>query len=192
MSAIFGISVADFDGDGKDDVFLAQNFFDFQSEMPRLDAGRGLLLLGLGTGGFRALSGDGSGIKIYGEQRGSAVADFDGDGRLDLAVGQNNGETKLFRNMKAQPGLRVRLIGTEGNPDAIGATLRPIVAGVKGLLHELHAGSGWWSCDSPVTIVPAAATEVEVHWPGGKVTTAKVPAGAREISINTKDAVLKK
>ncbi len=192
LSATFGVSVGDFDGDGKEDVFLAQNFFDFQPEMPRLDAGRGLMLLGLGTGGFHAVSGDESGIKIYGEQRGSAVADFDGDGRMDLAVGQNNGETKLFRNAKAQPGLRVRLIGSEGNPDAIGATLRPIVAGVKGSLHELHAGSGWWSCDSPVSIVPAAATEVEVRWPGGSVTTAKVPAGAREISINIKGTVLAK
>ena len=189
MSATFGISVADFDGDGKEDVFLAQNFFDFQPEMPRLDAGRGLLLLGSGTGGFRAMSGDDSGLKIYGEQRGSAVADFDGDGRLDLAVGQNNGETKLLRNAKARPGLRVRLVGVDGNPDATGAALRPMVGGVKGPAHELHAGSGWWSCDSPVTIVPATASEVEVRWPGGTVTTAKVPAGAREISINPKGAV---
>jgi enediyne biosynthesis protein E4 len=192
MSAAFGVSVADFDGDGKEDVFLAQNFFDFQPEMPRLDAGRGLMLLGLGTGRFRAVSGDDSGIKIYGEQRGSSVADFDVDGRMDLAVGQNNGETKLFRNAKAQRGLRVRLIGTDGNPDAIGATLRPIVAGVKGALQELHAGSGWWSCDSPVSIVPAAATEVEVRWPGGMVTNGKVPAGAREISISANGVVLTK
>ena len=190
MSATFGVSVADFDGDGKEDVFLAQNFFDFQPEMPRLDAGRGLMLLGLGTGGFRIVSGDDSGIKIYGEQRGTAVADFDGDGRLDLAVGQNNGETKLFRNTKARPGLRVRLIGTAGNPDAIGEALRPMAGGVKGPAHELHAGSGWWSCDSPVSIVPATANEVEVRWPGGTVTTAKVPAGAREITINTNGAVL--
>ena len=192
MTATFGVSVADFDGDGKDDVFLAQNFFDFQPEMPRLDAGRGLLLLGSGTGGFRALSGDESGIKIYGEQRGSAVADYDGDGRVDLAVGQNNGETKLFRNTKAQPGLRVRLIGTDGNLDAIGAALRPIVRGMKGPLHELHGGSGWWSCDSPVIIVPALATEVEVRWPGGRVTTVKVPSGAREITLNTKGEIMSK
>src|SRR5207248_1661556 len=41
---VFGIVVADFDGDGWDDVFLAQNFFAMRPEVPRLDAGRGLLL----------------------------------------------------------------------------------------------------------------------------------------------------
>jgi len=37
---VFGISVADFDGDGIEDLFLAQNFFAMQPEVPRLDAGR--------------------------------------------------------------------------------------------------------------------------------------------------------
>ncbi|MBL9135126.1 MAG: VCBS repeat-containing protein, partial [Verrucomicrobiales bacterium] len=48
FSTSFGISVADFDGDGHEDLFLAQNFFGVDHETSRQDAGRGLLLLGDG------------------------------------------------------------------------------------------------------------------------------------------------
>src|SRR5439155_23221206 len=91
----FGVSVADFDGDGREDVFLAQNFFGVDAETSRHDAGTGLLLLGDGRGGFRALGPREAGIAIYGEQRGCAVCDYDADGRTDLAVTQNGAETKL-------------------------------------------------------------------------------------------------
>src|SRR4029079_17386752 len=94
----FGICVADFDGDGSDDVFLSQNFFGVRPDTSRYDAGRGLLLRGDGRGGFAAVSGQQSGLMIYGEQRAAAAADYDRDGRIDLAVTQVGAETKLYRN----------------------------------------------------------------------------------------------
>ena len=36
----FSVNVADFDGDGHEDVFLSQNCFALRPEEPRLDAGR--------------------------------------------------------------------------------------------------------------------------------------------------------
>ncbi len=79
----FSVNVADFNGDGNEDVFLSQNFFAVRPETTRIDAGTGLCLLGDGAGGLAAMTVPRSGICALGEQRGAAVGDFDGDGRID-------------------------------------------------------------------------------------------------------------
>lgn len=182
---IFGLNVADFDGDGHEDLFAAQNFFLNRPEDPRHDAGRGLLLLGDGTGGFRPIDGQHSGIKLHGEQRGSAAADFDADGRTDLAVAQHGSTTALLRNSTGKPGLRVRLQGPPANPDAVGAILGLRFADKTGPAREVRGGSGYWSQDSAVQVLaaPGSPTELLVRWPGGRQTKSGIPAGAREVTI---------
>lgn len=183
MAPGFGVCAGDFDGDGKEDVFVAQNFFATQPETPRYDAGRGLVLRGDGRGGFRALPGQESGIVMYGQQRGAAVCDFDNDGRLDLAVTQNGAETKLYHNLSGKPGLRVKLKGPPGNRTAIGAVMRIKGRTGWGPARELHAGSGYWSQDSAVTVValPEGAEEMEVRWPGGKRTLHQLTGQTKEV-----------
>jgi hypothetical protein len=186
MAPAFALGVADLDGDGHEDLFLSQNFFDLQPETARLDAGRGLCLRGDGHGGFTAMPGQESGVKVYGQQRGAAVCDFDGDGRVDLAVSQNGAETKLYRNVGARPGLRVRLNGPPGNPTGVGATLRLGMEGKFGPAREIHAGSGYWSQDSAVQVLsaPVEPAQLEVRWPGGKKSVLAIPAGAKEIAVD--------
>ncbi len=187
----FAVCVADLDGDGHEDVFLSQNFFHPQPDTSRYDAGRGLVLRGDGKGGLTAMSGQDSGVKVYGDQRGAALCDFDGDGRVDLVAAQNSAETKLYRNAGARAGLRVRLRGPSGNPDAIGAVLRLARGDTMGPARELHAGSGYWSQDSAVTVLALreTATRLWVRWPGGKTTTSDIPAEATEISVEVSGEV---
>ncbi len=178
----FGLAVADFDGDGHDDVFLAQNFYAVSPDEARQDASRGLLLRGDGRGGFAVVAE--AGAHVYGDGRGAGVADFDSDGRVDLAVGQNGGQTKLFRNATAEPGIRVRLAGAAENPEGIGAQLRLFAGDAGGPLRELHRGGGYWSVDSPTTVLthPATPTALEVKWPGGTVRRYAIPAGAKQVT----------
>src|SRR5437879_8356266 len=124
LAPAFAVCVGDYDGDGKEDVFLSQNFFAMNSETGRNDAGRGLWLKGDGSGGLTPVPGQESGVKVYGEQRGAALCDYDGDGRLDLVVTQNGAETKLYHNVRGKLGLRVRLRGPPGHREAIGAQMR--------------------------------------------------------------------
>jgi hypothetical protein len=182
----FGVCVGDYDGDGNDDVFLSQNFFDVEVESSRYDGGRGLWLKGDGHGGLTAVSGQESGVKIYGEQRGAALCDYDGDGRVDLVVAQNRGETKLYRNERAKPGLRVRLRGSAGNPRGIGAAVRLRAGDMLGPAREIHGGSGYWSQDGAVQVlgVPGVATLVQVRWPGGKTTVSNILPNAKEITVD--------
>jgi hypothetical protein len=187
----FAVCVGDYDGDGNEDVFLSQNFFDLEVETSRHDAGRGLWLHGDGRGNFQAVPGQESGVKVYGEQRGAALGDYDADGRVDLVVAQNNGATRLFHNESAKPGLRVRLKGPPGNPKGIGATLRLTRGQTLGPAREVHAGSGYWSQDGAVQVLasPEPPTDIRVRWPGGKTCSGAIPAGAREIEIDVEGKV---
>jgi len=178
---VFGISVADADGDGSDDVFLAQNFFATRKEIPRLDGGRGLWLRNNGKGNLQPMGAEESGVAVWGEQRGCAVGDFDEDGRVDLVVAQNAAATRLFRNETAKPGVRVRLKGPSGNPDGIGAVMRLKYADGLGPAREVHGGSGYLSQDSAVLILGTRElpTHVIVRWPGGKIMELPVGAGVK-------------
>jgi hypothetical protein len=177
--------VTDFDGDGNDDVFLSQNFYATAVGIPRFDAGRGLLLTGDGKGTLTPMPGQRSGILIYGDQRGAAYADYDGDGRVDLVVSQNASPTRLLHNVGAKPGLRVRVRGPVANPDAIGAQVRAVYGSRMGPVREIQAGSGYWSENGAVQVFAGLQppTEIWVRWPGGRESRTPVASGARELTV---------
>ena len=85
-SPINDIVASDFDMDGHQDLFIAQNWEHVPSHLSRIDAGQGLILLGDGKGHFRPLTSQTSGIRINAEQRAAWTGDANGDERPDLWI----------------------------------------------------------------------------------------------------------
>ncbi len=173
-------------------MFLSQNFFSSppetvsQEAITRDDGGRGLWLRGSGHGTFTAVDGSLTGVKVYGEQRGAALADFNHDGRVDLVVSQNNGATKLFLNETAKAGLRVILRGPTGNPDAVSAQMRVRYAnGLLGPCRSISAGTGYWSQDAATQVLGCSETPqaLWIRWPGGKEQIVPIDNNSREIIV---------
>ena len=179
FTPVFGISITDFDNDGFQDVALGQNFFGLREHDGALDAGRGLLLRGSADGKLNAVPGWQSGLVAYGEQRGLAAADFNHDGRMDLLMGQNGNQTKLWENRTGKGGIRLKLIGSPTNPDAYGARIEMD----SGAAMEIRAGSGYWSQEAATKIIPAGTKSLKVRWPSGKSTTHPVPPNSTELLL---------
>jgi len=186
FSAAFHAGVADFNNDGNEDLFLSQNFFEVRPQMPRLDAGRGLLLEGNGQGHFEAISGHVSGIKVYGSQRGAAFGDFNGDGKVDLAVSQNGAATKLYRNQIPKTGLIVHLDGPAANRAGLGSSLRLVYAdGRKGPRRAVRVGAGYWSQGSATQIMGYSQRpeQIGVTWFDGRRETVDIVEGKRRYRV---------
>ena len=103
-----------------------------------------------------------------------AVADFNGDGRLDLVMNNNNETPVLYLNNLKKSGnaVELKLVGTRSNRDAIGACVR-LTAGGKTMMRQVEAGSGYASqMMLPVHFGLGAADKVEaveICWPSGLV-----------------------
>ncbi len=95
LSALNGMAVDDFDGDGNADIVLNTNDYGTDVTVGRYDALNGLLLKGNGKGDFTPQTILQSGIFIPGN--GKALIKLRGkDGKYLLAAGQNRGPLKVF------------------------------------------------------------------------------------------------
>ncbi|MBL9136292.1 MAG: VCBS repeat-containing protein, partial [Verrucomicrobiales bacterium] len=184
LSPSMGIAVGDLDGDGHEDLLLAQNFFGGAADWTREDAGQGLWLRGDGKGGFIPADSRVSGVRIDGEQRAVVLADLNHDGRTDLAMSQHDGPTRLFLNQGARPGLRVTVRGPTANPAAIGTQLRLVYDRERlGPARAVLAGSGPKGCATLVLGMDGLATGLQVRWPDGKLEILPLSPGTAEITI---------
>ena len=116
--------------------------------------------------------------------RGSAFADFDEDGDLDVILTQINGPPLFLRNDQEldHHWVRLRLIGTKANRDAIGAWAR-VSAGGRTLSLQVMPTKGYLSQSELVLTfglgTASKVDSVEITWPGGggqKVGDVKVDA----------------
>jgi hypothetical protein len=73
-----------------------------------------VVLLGRGDGGFRPVPLPEVGVRVPGEQRSAVIADLDGDGLPELAIGIHGGAVTLLKTRRddgtkaaeAAPGVR--------------------------------------------------------------------------------------
>src|SRR2546425_2790598 len=110
-----------------------------------------------------------------------SIADFNGDGKLDLVINNNNEQPTVYLNRVNKSGnsveIKLKGSGTEvegkrSSRDAIGAQVRLAIAG-KTLLRQVEAGSGFASEGMrPIHFGLGSATRIEavvIRWPSGLV-----------------------
>jgi len=104
--------------------------------------------------------------------RGSAFADIDGDGDLDVILTQVGGPPLLLRNDQnlGHHWIRLKLVGTKSNRDAIGALIKVRVNGHTLSREVMPTRSYLSQSELPVTVGLGKANQVdsvEIIWPGG-------------------------
>jgi hypothetical protein len=113
--------------------------------------------------------------------RGTAFADFDNDGNMDVLVINKNDIPTLWRNngVAGRNWITLRTEGVKSNRPGFGARVISTAGGVKQYFEVRGSGSFLSSNDVRVHIglADSKETDLEIHWPSGQVDRySKVPA----------------
>ena len=124
-----------------------------------------------------------------GNSRGSATADYDRDGDLDLAVINQGGGLQLFRNdtQSTNHWLMLDLKGWASSTDAIGTVVELDAGGVTRRRQIKGSSSAHSQDDLAVHFGIGANTtidEVRIYWPSGHVQTLANIAADQRISVD--------
>jgi enediyne biosynthesis protein E4 len=162
--------LADVDNDGDKDLFTANSHAnDRIAESETLGwKQHNSLFVNNGDGRFRDATAEAGLDRAVEVHRGCGVADFTGDGRLDLAVLVLGARAELWQNETTpdRHWLIVRLVGTKSNRDGIGAR---VIVGNQ--VRTMTTAAGYASSShAGVHFGVGTATEIErieVLWPSG-------------------------
>jgi len=161
----------DFNNDGWKDLFTANSDVNdlidlFQSTHYKQPNS---LYANLGDGTFRDVSSE-AGFTLARAHRGSAFADFDNDGRVDVVVSALGEPTELWQNVSPDPNhwLVLKLTGTRSNRDGIGAKIH-----LGNQFNHVTTAVGYASSSPAMVHFGTGKLEkierIEIRWPSGTV-----------------------
>lgn len=184
----FGTVMADFDCNGRDEIFIANGHIDdsFQATGDRFKmpaqlfawTGSTWVDLSLDAGPYfqREVLG-----------RGVASADFDRDGDLDLAVSHQLDSASVLRNdCTGRHWLKLRFVGTDSNRNGLGVLVR-VMQGDKLLHGQLVGGTSYCSSHEPIVCFGFGDSDtnvsVDVTWPSRRTTHVESIAVDQELIV---------
>ncbi len=167
----WGNGLFDFNNDGAKDLFTANSHVNDKIDLFEAthykQANR--VFANIGGGKFRDVSADaGPGFDVARAHRGSAFADFNGDGKIDVVVSSLGDAAELWQNSSPDTNhwLILKLVGTRSNRDGIGARIR--------------IGSQWNQMTTAVSYASSShfgvhfglgpakqVAKIEIRWPSG-------------------------
>jgi enediyne biosynthesis protein E4 len=178
----YGIGFLDFDNDGWKDLFIANGHVS-----PELDAyhinvtyAEPKLLYwnvpapGGGRKFIEVSKSSGPGICILSSSRGAALADYDNDGDIDIAINNMNAPPNLLRNDggNRQHWIEIRTIGVKSNRDGVGTRVEVRTGGHK-QVDDVRSGGSWMSQNDMRLHFGLGDTlkidGITLRWPSGQV-----------------------
>jgi len=184
----WGIGTGDYDNDGDEDVFITSGmgfpYFYWPNEL-MMNSGDGTFrdraaTLGIEppTGGIYQEKRIGN-LRATRSSRSVVVADFDGDGRLEIVTNNFNDRPYYFANQFPKRNyVAFQLTGTRSNRDAVGAVVR-LWAGKKVMVRQVSPAGGYLSHSSRVVHFGLGdltkVDRIEIRWPRGGTQTLENP-----------------
>jgi tetratricopeptide (TPR) repeat protein len=186
----FGTQFADIDGDGWEDLIVANGHVDKAADATRRDRMRPQLFWNSQGHSFAEIPADLLGSFFQQEDlgRGLVTLDWNKDGKIDFAVSKLHAPFALVTNrtqsFSTQVG--VRLISTSGVRDGVGSKIRARISG-RDHFRLAVAGGGYLTTNEQIYVfnVPSGEVieELEVKWPDGEIQLWNKPAISNDLVL---------